>query len=39
MRYLTFDLDLRTKKLSHQITDWVMACAGAACMEGAVYAT
>lgn len=22
-----------------QVVDWVMACAGAACMEGAVYAT
>ena len=39
MGYLTFDLDLRTKKLSYQITDWVMACAGAECMEGTVYAT
>lgn len=39
MRYLTFDLDLRAKKLSPQIPDWVMACVGAACMEGAVYAT
>ena len=39
MGYLTFDLDLRTKKLSYQITDWVMACAGAECIEGAVYST
>ena len=39
MGYLTFDLDLRTKKLSYQITDWVMAGAGAECIEGAVYAT
>ena len=37
--YLTFDLDPKTKKLSYQITDWVMACAGADCEEGAVYAT
>lgn len=37
--YLTYDLDKETKKLTYQITDWVVKCSGAACMEGAVYTT
>lgn len=37
--YLTYDLDKETKKLTYQITDWVVKCSGAACMKGAVYTT
>ncbi len=32
-------LDAKTKKLDYQITDWVVKCSGAECMEGVVYAT
>ena len=37
--YLHYDLDQRTKKLTYEITDWVVRCSGAECMDGAVYAT
>lgn len=37
--YVQYDLDTKTKKLSYQITDWVVRCSGAACMEGTVYTT
>lgn len=36
--YLRYTLDPATKKLEYRILDWVMACSGAACMDGAVYA-
>ena len=39
MGYLKYDLDRRTKKLTYEITDWVVKCSGAECMDGAVYAT
>ena len=37
--YLTYTLDRKTKHLTYQITDWVVKCSGAECMDGAVYAT
>ena len=37
--YLTYTLDQKTKHLTYQITDWVIKCSGAECMDGAVYAT
>lgn len=37
--YLQFALDRETKKLTYEISDWVMECSGAACEDGAVYAT
>lgn len=37
--YLTYELDPKTKKLTYQITDWVMKCSGRECLDGSVYAT
>ncbi len=37
--YLTYELDKETKKLTYQITDWVVKCSGKECMDGAVYTT
>ena len=37
--YLRYTLDSKTKKLTYEITDWVVKCSGAECMDGAVYAT
>ena len=37
--YLHYDLDTLTKKLTYEISDWVVRCSGAECMDGAVYAT
>lgn len=37
--YITFTLDEKTKKLTYEITDWVVRCSGAECMSGVVYAT
>ena len=37
--YVQYTLDPKTKKLTYQITDWVVECSGEACMQGAVYAT
>ena len=37
--YVTYTLDAQTKLLTYQITDWVLKCSGAECMDGAVYAT
>ena len=37
--YISFTLDKATKKLSYTIKDWVVECSGAACADGAVYAT
>ena len=37
--YLTWTLDPKTKLLTYKITDWVVECSGAACEEGAVYAS
>ena len=39
MGYLRFSLDCSTKKLTYEITDWVIKCSGAECLSGAVYAT
>ncbi|MCI8360082.1 MAG: hypothetical protein HFE86_01935, partial [Clostridiales bacterium] len=37
--YIEYTLDVKTKKLTYRVTDWVVKCAGEACMDGAVYAT
>ena len=37
--YIRYTLDSRTKKLTYQITDWVVKCSGEECMDGAVYTT
>ena len=37
--FLTYSLDPKTKKLTYEITDWVVKCSGAECMSGTVYAT
>lgn len=37
--YISYTLDRKTKKLDYQITDWVVKCSGAECMDGAVYTT
>ena len=37
--YLKYTLDSKTKKLTYQLTDWVIKCSGEECMNGTVYAT
>lgn len=37
--YVKYSLNTETKKLTYQITDWVVKCSGEECMDGAVYAT
>ena len=37
--YVEYALDPLTKKLTYEITDWVVKCSGAECMTGTVYAT
>lgn len=37
--FLKYSLDSQTKKLTYEITDWVVKCSGAECMSGAVYAS
>lgn len=37
--YVQYTLDSKTKKLTYQITDWVVKCSGEECMQGTVYAT
>ena len=37
--YIEYTLDIKTKKLTYQVTDWVVECSGEACMDGAVYVT
>lgn len=37
--YVKYFIDPRTKKLTYEITDWVLKCSGAECMTGTVYAT
>ena len=39
MGYLKFSLDVRTKKLSYELNDWVPACTGGETQNGSVYAT
>lgn len=34
--FVSYELVAKTKKLTYQITDWVIKCSGAECMEGAV---
>ena len=36
--FLKYSLDSQTKKLTYEITDWVVKCSGAECMSGTVYA-
>lgn len=37
--YVSYKLETETKKLTYQITDWVVRCSGEECIDGAVYAT
>ena len=37
--YVRYSLNAKTKKLTYQITDWVVECSGEECMNGSVYAT
>ena len=38
--YITYSLDTKTKKLTYQVTDWVVRCSGEPCTgREAVYAT
>ena len=38
--YVSYSLDTKTKKLTYQVTDWVVRCSGEPCMgREAVYAT
>jgi len=37
--YVRYSLNAKTKKLTYQITDWVLECSGEECMNGSVYAT
>ena len=37
--YISYSLNAKTKKLTYQITDWVIKCSGEECMDGTVYAT
>ena len=37
--YIKFSHDLKTKKISYEITDWVASCAGNESIDGTVYAT
>ena len=35
--YLKYTLDSKTKKLTYQLTDWVVKCSGEECMNGTAY--
>ncbi len=37
--YITYTLDLETRKLSYKISDWVVECCGKECEKDNVYAT
>lgn len=37
--YVHYELNAKTKQLTYEITDWVVKCSGAECMDGVVYAT
>lgn len=37
--YLKYTLDSKTKKLTYQLTDWVVKCSGEECINGTVYGT
>lgn len=37
--YLKYELNPQTKKLTYEITDWVVKCSGTECPSGTVYAT
>ncbi len=37
--YITYTLDEKTKKLTYNITDWVLKCSGEECLSGTVYTT
>ncbi len=37
--YLKYTLDKKTKKLTYEISDWVVKCSGSECFSGTVYAT
>ena len=35
--YITYTLDLETRKLSYKISDWVVECCGKECEKDNVY--
>lgn len=37
--YIRYSLNSKTKKLTYEITDWVVKCSGEECLDGSVYAT
>ena len=37
--YIKYELNSENKKLTYQITDWVVKCSGEECMNGTVYTT
>jgi len=37
--YVKYTIDVGTRKLTYEISDWVAKCSGAECQDGAVYAT
>ena len=37
--YLRYTLDRETRKLTYEISDWVVKCSGSECMDGTVYTT
>ena len=37
--YIRYSLNSKTKKLTYEITDWVVKCSGEECLNGSVYAT
>lgn len=37
--FLRYSLNAQTKKLTYEVSDWVIECSGAECMEGTVYTT
>jgi len=39
MGYISYEIEKGTKKLSYAVKDWVVDCSGAACTDGAIYAT
>ena len=37
--FINYHIDASTRKLTYEISDWVIKCSGAECMEGTIYTT
>ena len=37
--FINYHIDTSTRKLTYEISDWVIQCSGAECMEGTIYTT